>query len=437
VTDLPPGWEATTTAALFEFVTSGSRGWARYYSQNGSHFIRVGNLRRGSIVPDLTDVQFVSPPDGAEGSRTRIASNDILISITADLGRVALMTDVREPAYINQHVALARPVPDINPRYLAWYLTSEAVQRQWARQQRGVTKLGLGLDDIRSIKTPLPPLAEQERIVAAIEEQFSRVDAGAAAIQRVRQNLKRMRAAAFLKMDLAGMEMASPQCLIDVAEFIVDGDHNPPKRTESGIPYLTAKHVKGGKISTDSATFVSEEDYRSLRKRYDPRGGDVLVTCVGTLGEIAVVPAGLIFAADRNLAAIRPAEDTDPRYLAAVLRSPRQRKTLTAGSGSTAQPHLYLKDLRTVVVSVPARKAQTELVEHLEQNLTLIDRLEETITASASWIGALRSSILAAAFSGRLVPQDPADEPASIPLDRTAAERAAIHATRSLMKVTA
>src|SRR6185437_1532965 len=151
-----------------EFVTSGSRGWARYYSDEGASFIRIGNLRRGSVTPDLADIQHVMPPEGAEGLRTRVVPNDILISITADLGRIALITDLPGPTYINQHVALARPVPGVNARFLAWYLTSDEVQQQWARRQRGATKLGLGLDDVRLINVALPPVTEQGRIVAAI-----------------------------------------------------------------------------------------------------------------------------------------------------------------------------------------------------------------------------------------------------------------------------
>src|SRR6185437_2495777 len=100
MSELPPGWVQTTTDALFTYVTSGSRGWARYYSDEGSPFIRVGNLRRASITPDLADLQRVTPPAGAEGTRTQVAPNDILILITADLGRIALAEGVKETTYI-------------------------------------------------------------------------------------------------------------------------------------------------------------------------------------------------------------------------------------------------------------------------------------------------------------------------------------------------
>jgi type I restriction enzyme, S subunit len=132
---------------LFSFVTSGSRGWAKYYSDSGPAFLRVGNLDHDSVSLDLRDVQRVRPPSDAEGTRTRVQPADILISITADVGMVGIVPDDFEEAYINQHVALARPNSTVHPPYLAWCLSSPPAQRQFRELQRGATKVGLGLDD--------------------------------------------------------------------------------------------------------------------------------------------------------------------------------------------------------------------------------------------------------------------------------------------------
>src|SRR6185437_16780731 len=105
----------------------------------------------------------------------------------------------------------------------------------------------VSLDRFRKgISLPLAPLAAQDRIVAAIEEQFSRLDAGTATLEAVRQDLHRMRAASYRQMHDTALSASQPRSLKEVCEFIVDGDHNPPKRTSEGVPYLTAKHVKNG-----------------------------------------------------------------------------------------------------------------------------------------------------------------------------------------------
>jgi type I restriction enzyme S subunit len=314
------------------------------------------------------------------------------------------------------------PEKHLAPGFLRYLLNQPAFVEFTATLDTG-DRPRVNWDGIRQFPCGLPPRAEQERIVAAIEEELSRLDAGVATLERTGVNLKRMRAAAYRLLDREASDLGTSQVLSDVTEFIVDGDHNPPKRTASGIPYLTAKHVKRGRISIDGASRVSQADFERLRRRYDPRGGDVLVTCVGTLGEIAVVPMGLTFAADRNLAAIRPAEALLPAYLEAVLRSPRQQTRLTAGSGSTAQPHLYLKDLRQLDVPVPSSTVQKELVTALDEELAFIDRLEVDLKRALDRGSALRASILSAAFSGNLVPQDPRDDPATALIERIAAER--------------
>ena len=86
--ELPRGWAWTTTDVLFSYVTSGSRGWAKFYSDAGALFLRMGNLDHNSISLDLADLQKVKPPQDAEGERTRVKPNDILISITADVGMI-------------------------------------------------------------------------------------------------------------------------------------------------------------------------------------------------------------------------------------------------------------------------------------------------------------------------------------------------------------
>jgi type I restriction enzyme S subunit len=180
LTELPPlpeGWTWCMSDTVFIFVTSGSRGWAKYYSEAGPVFLRIGNLNHEDIRLDLRDIQRVRPPKGAEGTRTTVKANDILISITADVGMVGLVPDDLGEAYINQHVALARPHFLINAKYLAYYLSaSEGGWKKLKKLQRGATKVGLGLDDIRSVPIPLPPLIEQQHIVAEVERRLSLIE---------------------------------------------------------------------------------------------------------------------------------------------------------------------------------------------------------------------------------------------------------------------
>lgn len=190
---LPKNWCWTTLVSLVSFVTSGSRGWAQYYSDKGAKFIRIGNLDRESISLDLRDIQLVMPPTGAEGTRTKVQPGDVLISITAELGLVGLVpTDIGE-AYINQHVALTRPVDYQTSSYLAWFLASAHGYKELDRNRRGATKAGLGLDDIRAVRVPLPPLTEQDILVSEIEGRLSVITTLEASIAEGLQRAERLR----------------------------------------------------------------------------------------------------------------------------------------------------------------------------------------------------------------------------------------------------
>ena len=166
-------WEEKKGEDFFEYVTSGSRGWAKYYSDKGSIFVRMGNLNHGTIELDLSDIQYVELPDQVEGQRSKLQKNDILISITADVGMIGLVREYMD-AYINQHVALARPKNDLYAEFLAWYFVSDVGLQQMQNKQRGATKIGLGLQDIRSIILKIPTLSEQHEIVRLIDDLLAR-----------------------------------------------------------------------------------------------------------------------------------------------------------------------------------------------------------------------------------------------------------------------
>jgi type I restriction enzyme S subunit len=176
--ELPEGWTWLLSSDVFYYVTSGSRGWAKYYCEEGAIFIRVGNLDHDTIDLDLKNIQRVRPPANIEGHRTKVMEGDVLVSITADVGMVGLVSSQMEEAYINQHIALARPVNSIHRRYLAYFLAAaNGGQEQLLNLQRGMTKAGLGLEDIKSVWIALPSLPEQQEIVCRVEALFKAADA--------------------------------------------------------------------------------------------------------------------------------------------------------------------------------------------------------------------------------------------------------------------
>ena len=174
-------------------MTSGSRGWAQYYSDNGARFIRIGNLTRDGIKVDLSDVQHVDLPDDVEGKRTQLKPNDVLVSITADLGSIGLVPDNIGDAYVNQHIAMVRFNNPTQGKFMAWYLRSDYGQKDLLKNKRGGGKLGLGLDDIRDTKVPVMSDAEAAGILATIESRFSVCDSIEKTVDAALQQAEAMR----------------------------------------------------------------------------------------------------------------------------------------------------------------------------------------------------------------------------------------------------
>ena len=161
---------------MTSIVTSGSRGWAKYYSSDGAKFIRIGNLTRDSIRISFNEMQYVTLPGNAEGTRTKLNPNDVLVSITANLGSIGLVPKTIGDAYINQHIALVRFVNSEQSEFMAWYLRSGWGQKDLLKNKRGAGKLGLGLDDIRDTIVPVVSNEQAKTIVSKINAQLSVCD---------------------------------------------------------------------------------------------------------------------------------------------------------------------------------------------------------------------------------------------------------------------
>ncbi|MDJ0737766.1 MAG: restriction endonuclease subunit S [Nostocaceae cyanobacterium] len=173
---IPKDWEVVRLENLIEKITSGSRGWASYYSDYGAIFIRIGNLNRESLNLKLDDIVYVSPPSGSEGERTKVQLGDILISITADIGIVGVIPNNFGEAYVNQHIALIRiNYPEINYNWIGLFLSQEMGQEQFRKFNDSGAKSGLNLPRIASIRIALPNYKEQCEIVSIINHHDNQI----------------------------------------------------------------------------------------------------------------------------------------------------------------------------------------------------------------------------------------------------------------------
>ena len=167
----PKEWPIHQLMEYIEFLTSGSRGWAKYFTDDGEYFITIKNVKNCRITVD--DVQHILPPDNAESKRTKVQEGDLLISITADLGRTGVVDrEIAEHGgYINQHLTCIRfDKKQLNPLYVAYYMESDAGKMQFQAKNQSAVKAGLNFNSINSLRLMVPPLKLQNDFVKFVAQ---------------------------------------------------------------------------------------------------------------------------------------------------------------------------------------------------------------------------------------------------------------------------
>ena len=172
--EIPESWEWCRLKSLTENITSGSRDWAKYYSTTGAAFLRMGNLSKNSFDLRLEHIQRVSIPSKAEGTRTSLQSGDLLFSITGDVGMLGLIPDGFEKAYINQHTAMIRFLPEMRNKYIPYLLLTDYAQKFYNANQHGI-KNSFRLDSIGELLVSIPPEKELFRTLQRISLVLSKI----------------------------------------------------------------------------------------------------------------------------------------------------------------------------------------------------------------------------------------------------------------------
>ena len=178
----PNNYPVCQLSDFIVFLTSGSRGWAQYCADDGTEwFITIKNVKDCHIETD--NMQPINAPDNAEAKRTRVQEGDLLISITADLGRTGVVTKeiAEHGAYINQHLTCIRLKQDVlNPLYVAYFMESPAGKEQFESKNQSAVKAGLNFNSINSLRLMGPPLDDQNAFVDFIKQ----VDKSKVAVQK-------------------------------------------------------------------------------------------------------------------------------------------------------------------------------------------------------------------------------------------------------------
>ena len=205
-------------------------------------------------------------------------------------------------------------------------------------------------------------------------------------------------------------------CLIP----ITDGTHQTPTYTskENGIPFISSKDVTSQKINWDNIKYITKELHEELYKRVAPQKNDILLAKNGTTGVAAIVEDSRVFDIYVTLAVIRPSQNISPQYLYRIINSGFCKEQFDSHLTGIGLPNLHLTDIKKIIIPLPPYAEQIRIVAEIEKWFALIDRIENGKTELQTTIKQAKNKILDLAIHGKLVPQDPSDEPASELLKR-------------------
>ena len=308
---------------------------------------------------------------------------------------------IKGKCWVNNHAHVLRPNRALlNDNWLVHFL----VHSDLSPFVSGLTVPKLNQGSLREIPIPLPPLPEQHRIVALLDAAF---DGIATARANAEKNLHSARAVFESHLQSVFTEAWQAGELVTLAELatdITDGDHMPPPKAPSGVPFITIGNVMKDvrKIDFSNTFMVPKEYFDGLKPNKKPRIGDVLYTVTGSFGIPVLIDEQRDFCFQRHIGLVRPKADVSSEWLFYLLMSPQVFQQANVGATGTAQKTVSLKVLRGFKVPrIPLimQKAATSTLNNLANET---QRLESLYQRKLDALDALKQSLLHQAFSGAL-----------------------------------
>lgn len=433
--------------------------------------LRANNIQDGKLVID--DLVYV-PKENVKDHQL-IKRGDIVVAMSSGskklVGKSGLSNEDHNAAF-GTFCGVLRPKKQLNSKYIGLFTRSKEYLDKVSDLSKGVNINNLKPSHFSEILIPLPPLNEQTRIANKLDSLLAKVDAAQSRLEKIPTLLKRFRQSVLaaatsgeltrewreenqpvpikdlsikvqlerkakgIKESKLSKELKTEAAYFDIPDSwlwvrlghlalkITDGAHNTPKIEGQGYPYLMAKNLTGGALDFSKKKFISHKDHKELHLKCIPEIGDLLIVNIGAgTGNNALINVEFEFSF-KNIAIIKKPSFMVSEYLKYFFDAYKQRIFDEQTRGG-AQPFLSLTVLNDIPFVLPSQEEQTEIVRRVESLFALADVVEKQYQAAKLRIDRLTQSLLAKAFRGELVPQDPNDEPAAELLKRIQAERAA------------
>jgi type I restriction enzyme S subunit len=433
--NLPKGWAVAKLGEIC-FTTSGgtpSRNVPKYYNGN-IPWVKSGELNKGLI---LDTEEKITEEAIKDSSAKLFPKGTLLIALYgATVGKLAFLGI---EAATNQAVCGIFKSEAINSNFLYYFLLLQ--KSKLVGQSIGGAQPNISQGIVKDLEIPLAPLNEQKRILAKLEQLLTDLDKGIEYLETSKQQLKVYRQAV-LKWAFEGkltnkeeFEGEFPngwekKMISDVAEtFGGYAFKSGEFQAQGEYQVLRMGNVRPGVIRFDeSPVFVSKIDDKALEKSLLAIN-DVIITQTGTKGKRDYGFTALVnkknLLLNQRIAAVRCKKDCLSKFLLYYTWTDKFKNQFFANeTGNVGQGNVGMKAVTNTFIGIPNIDEQKLIISEIESRLSVCDKIEETIEKSLQQAEALRLSIIKKAFEGKLVPQDPNDEPAEELLARIRAAKA-------------
>ncbi|HWM83567.1 MAG TPA: restriction endonuclease subunit S [Pseudolabrys sp.] len=419
MSELPQGWSATTIGSVCDLV-NGKAFKPSDWSDTGLPIVRIQNLNRS----DAKFNHYAGPVE----KRFLVKEGDLLFAWSGTPGTSFGAHIWNGPkAILNQHIFNVRFDADNLDRAFFRYAINQTLDEQIAKAHGGVGLRHVTKGKFEETPIALPPLPEQRRIVAKIDSLTGKSRRARDHLDHIPRLVEKYKQAA-LAAAFAGMDDAEFVRLGDATTKIGSGatprgGSNVYKTT--GVPFIRSQNIYFESFEVEGLVYIDDVAAKAL-DGVRVRSNDVLLNITGaSIGRACIVPEILVGArVNQHVAIIRCRQELDPRYLLFFLWSPDVQGWINSENYGVTRQALTKGMIEDVKVPLLSIVEQRVVIHGLETAFAKIDRLAAEATSARKLIGRLDQAVLAKAFRGELVPQDLADEPASVLLERIRAGRA-------------
>ena len=402
------GWNTKTLGDVCDFLRGLTYAKSDEVAVSNNIVLRATNIDLETHLLDLTELKYINDKVAVPSGK-KVRKGSLLICTASGskshLGKVALIDDDYDFAF-GGFMGMLTPCSELAPKFLFHLMTSGAYKDFIAALSDGANINNLKFSDLQRFVVPVPPLPEQQRIVAILDEAFEAIAAARTNAEQNRQNARALFDTFLNAVYLGGDAGAWPlRRLGDVFDIgsskrIHERDWSP-----SGVPFYGGKEiVKLAKFGhAVSNAYISEQMYQDFASKYDmPKAGDILITARGTIGVGYVVKrSDKFYYKDGNIISMRAKEAANPHYLLYAFRSNALADQLGVLSGTTVT-HLPLEKAKKLLLRMPEIGIQDAVVKRIMKFEAETQRLESLYQRKIAALDELKQSLLQQAFSGQL-----------------------------------